>query len=181
MGAERDATLVERDEAPIGETDAMGVAPEVAEDLLGSAEGRLGVDDPARAIELVLHAGESRRIGERRGGAVEAERAALVESSQSREELSAKECAEHANGEEEIGTRGDPSRAVERETAAGDDAVHVRVELELARPGVEDAGDAELSAEAVAPELERRRRRRRAGRRAARDSSSRGRGARTAA
>jgi hypothetical protein len=127
--AERDSALVERDEPPIREADAMRVAPEVAEDLLGSAEGLLRVDDPACAMELVADAREACAICELGGGAVEAELAPVVEAYESGEELPAEEGAEDADGEEEVGTRGDPSLAVERKAAAGHDAVDVRMRV----------------------------------------------------
>jgi hypothetical protein len=50
--AEDDALVVEREDAGVGEADAMGIAADVAKERLGSAEGRLGVDDPARLVDL---------------------------------------------------------------------------------------------------------------------------------
>ena len=44
---EADATLVERKQPAVGDRDAMCVAAEVGEDLLGSGERGLAVDDPA--------------------------------------------------------------------------------------------------------------------------------------
>jgi hypothetical protein len=38
--------MFESHEAVIGDGDAMGVAGEIAEHMMGTAEGRLGVDDP---------------------------------------------------------------------------------------------------------------------------------------
>lgn len=107
-------------------------------------------------MELVANAREVASIGERRGRAIESELPALVKSRESREELAAKEGGEHAHGEEEAGAGGDPSLAVGREAAAGHDAVHVRMEAQVARPGVEHAGDPELGAEPsrVTSELE---------------------------
>jgi hypothetical protein len=64
---ERDAALVEGDEATVGESHTMRVPAEIAEDLLGSAEGLLGVDDAAGAIELVAQARESRGRANRAG------------------------------------------------------------------------------------------------------------------
>ena len=51
LGAEGDAALVDRDEALIGDADAVGVSAEITNHLLGSAEGTLGVDDPRFASE----------------------------------------------------------------------------------------------------------------------------------
>lgn len=156
--AERDAAIVERDEAAVRESDAMGVAAEIAEDLLGAAEGTLGVDDPSRPMELVLHPRESRLRRERGGGPLEPERAAVVKAIEAGEELPAEEGAEHANGKEKVGASGDPLGAFGREATAGHNAVDVGMEPKVARPRVQDARDPEFGAEppAIAPELEER-------------------------
>jgi len=44
--AEGDMIVGEDDEAMVGDGDAMGVAGEIAEDMMGTAEGWLGIDDP---------------------------------------------------------------------------------------------------------------------------------------
>ena len=51
--AEADALAVEGGEAVVGDSHAMGVAAEVAQDMFGAAEGRLGVDVPSLVAELV--------------------------------------------------------------------------------------------------------------------------------
>ncbi len=44
--AEGNALSVEADEAMVGDGDAVRVAGEIVENMLGSAEGWLGIDDP---------------------------------------------------------------------------------------------------------------------------------------
>ena len=44
--AEGDLVVLEGDEAMVGDGDAMGVAGEIAENMMGTAEGWLGIDDP---------------------------------------------------------------------------------------------------------------------------------------
>ena len=44
--AERDLAVLEGDQAMIGDGNAMGVTGQVVQDVFGSAEGWLGVDDP---------------------------------------------------------------------------------------------------------------------------------------
>jgi hypothetical protein len=44
--AEGDLIVAEGDEAMVGDGDAMGVASEIAEDMMGTAEGWFGIDDP---------------------------------------------------------------------------------------------------------------------------------------
>jgi hypothetical protein len=77
-------------------------------------------------------------------------------------ELAAEERPHDLDGEEVAAARGKPARAVRGEPAARHDRMHVGMEGQVARPGVEHHGDAELGAEArrVAAELEQRRRRR---------------------
>jgi hypothetical protein len=61
----------------------------------------------------------------------------------------AEETAEDFDGEEEAGTRGDPAGVVGRESAAGDEAVEVRVEAEVLSPRVEDSEKGDLSTQVL--------------------------------
>ena len=47
--SEGDVAMVERDESVVGDGDAVGVSAEIAQGMLGSSEGALGVDDPVVA------------------------------------------------------------------------------------------------------------------------------------
>ena len=44
--AEGDLIVGESDEAMVGDGDAMGIAGEIAEEVMGTAEGWFGIDDP---------------------------------------------------------------------------------------------------------------------------------------
>ena len=126
LPAERDAALVEGDEAAVGDGDAVGVARQVGEHRLGSGEGPLGVDDPLGGA--AAPGGPRRRpVGERRQIAEEGEPAGAMGRGQPVEEQPAEQAREHAHGQEEARPAGDPARAVGREAAAGHDDVHVRV------------------------------------------------------
>ena len=46
LPTEADLGVVERGESAVGDGDAMGVATEIGEHLLGAAEWRLGIDYP---------------------------------------------------------------------------------------------------------------------------------------
>ncbi|BCH12571.1 hypothetical protein MesoLj131c_68290 (plasmid) [Mesorhizobium sp. 131-3-5] len=46
LPAEADLSVVQAHEAAVGDGDAMGVAAQIGEDLFGTAERGLGVDDP---------------------------------------------------------------------------------------------------------------------------------------
>src|SRR5262249_15848161 len=123
---------------------------------LGPAEWWLRVDDPSLLSELGAEAEEALCIGETGGSAVEAELGLPVRVAQAREHLAAEEFAHDPHWKEEVRKRADPSLSIERQPATSDDAVDVWMKEQLSRPGVEDAGDAELGAEAmgIATELE---------------------------
>ena len=57
--AEGDLVTGPRDEAMVGDGDAMVVGAQVVEDILGAAEGRLAVDDPLVAEQGAQEGGES--------------------------------------------------------------------------------------------------------------------------
>jgi hypothetical protein len=52
LGGEGDAAWAAGDETLVGDADAVGVAAEVAEDLGGTTEGRLAVDELRRSREV---------------------------------------------------------------------------------------------------------------------------------
>ena len=59
--AEGRMAIAHLDQAPVGDGHAMRVAGQVLEDMLGSAEGRLGIDHPLQSLELREGAGRTRR------------------------------------------------------------------------------------------------------------------------
>lgn len=59
--AEGDGLVVYVDQPVVGDGDAVGVAGQVLENLLGAVEGRLGVDDPLRGPGLMKEAVEGSR------------------------------------------------------------------------------------------------------------------------
>ena len=112
--AESDALAVVVDDAGVGDGDAVDVAGEVADDVLGAGERPFHVDVP--------HLGRAAQEGEILCEvAVDLSRA--KGSLELGEEPPAKELPEAFDGEEELSRRRDPPRGVEGEPAGGDDAV----------------------------------------------------------
>lgn len=144
FGGEVNALGTDVLQALIGDSDAVRVAAEIAEDLLRPAEGTLRIDDPFGAIELVDELLKRNGINEGVCGATELELAVSIRLRKGSEELAAEQAGEYLDGEQIAAARGDPVSAIGGETAARDDAVHVRVEVELPGPGVQDGGDAEV-------------------------------------
>ena len=125
----------------------MGVAAEIGQHLGGAAEGRLGIDDPVDPAQFAQAAGEGGGLRECGEIAEEAEFAGLEGGAQRVEEQPAEEAREHAHRQEEAGPAGDPACAVERRTAAGHDAMDMRMMVQVLAPGVEHGDEADLGAE----------------------------------
>ena len=125
--AEAGLSVVDGEEAVIGDGDAVSVAAEVVEDLLGAGEGPLGVDDPLDLAEGLEGAGEGSGVVERGEGVVELEPAGAEGLLEQFEEETAEQAGQDPDGDEEAGAAGDPAVAVGSDAAAGGDAVQVRV------------------------------------------------------
>jgi hypothetical protein len=146
---ELDLVTLQADQPPIADRRPVGVARQVFEHLFGPAERRLGVDDPlglGRRRETALERGRVRQGGE---VAVEGELSPVEGGAEQREELAPEHPAEDADREEETRATGDPTRAVGRQPAAGHDAMHVGVMLEVLTPGVEHGEEPDLGAEVL--------------------------------
>jgi hypothetical protein len=142
LPAEGDLTVLERDEPLVGNGNAMSVSAEVGQDLLGSREGRLGVDDPFLPG----------RLGEEEGGAFagEAGQASPVQAGlDAGKEFSAEDAGEDADGKEETGVGEDPAVALGRQASPGDNAVEVGVEEKRLGPGVQNGGEPDLGAQTL--------------------------------
>ena len=110
---ERHLAVLHADEAAVGDGDAVGVAPEVGEDLFGSPERRLGIGDPVDLAHGLGELGEGRGIGEAAEIAKEGECACLKGGLEALEEEPSVEAGEHAYGQKKAWPAGDPSRAVQ--------------------------------------------------------------------
>jgi hypothetical protein len=50
--AKRDLIILERHQSMVGDSDAVRIASEIVQNMLGTAEGWLGIDDPVLVEEL---------------------------------------------------------------------------------------------------------------------------------
>ena len=129
------AGVVERDEPAVGDGDAVGVAREIGEHSLGSAEGALAVDDPFGLAQRREIGGEGAALGQLSVIAEELQAAGVVGGGELLQEQSPEQPREHADGKEEAGPTRDPALAVERDAAARDDDMGVRIMRGLAMAG----------------------------------------------
>src|SRR5580700_4900783 len=120
--------ILQRQQTAVGEGHSMGVPRQVFEYLFGSAEGRLGVDDPFDLAAAVAQSFEGLWLGQCGEFPVEVELALAEGLPQVDQECVAEPCAENFYREEERTPASDPTRAVWRDTATGHHTVNVRVE-----------------------------------------------------
>jgi len=64
LPAEGDTTVVDRDQSPVGDGDAVGVARQIAEDGFWPSEGLLAVNDPFDLLQRRKEGGEGTAMGE---------------------------------------------------------------------------------------------------------------------
>ncbi|MEA2961467.1 MAG: hypothetical protein QOI46_1565 [Alphaproteobacteria bacterium] len=121
--AEGDAGLVEGEEPPVGDGDAVSVAREVGEHRFGAGEGWLGVDHPAFVADRREVAQEDAPVSERCEAAEEGKLACVVECDQPGQEQTAEQLAEDAHRQEERRSRGDPALPIECDATARHDHV----------------------------------------------------------
>ncbi len=101
--AEADLAVGEADQPAVGDADAMGVSPEVAQRMFRSTEGALGVDHPVVTEQDSEPCGEAAWLDERCKVAVELELALTERSLEASDELAAKDTSKHLDREEEGG------------------------------------------------------------------------------
>jgi len=115
-----DALPVEGGDAVVGDGHAMGVTAEVAQNMFGSAEGRLGVNVPALFVEFLEQLLESGPVAEVRRRASAIEHASAIEVAEAGEELVAEGNAQNRHRQQEHRMAGvDPALIVRQIPPAG--------------------------------------------------------------
>ena len=143
LPAETDMGLVEIKQAAVGDRDAMSVAREIGQDLLGACEGLLGIDDP-------FGFAQRREIGPKRvlrfelGQELQFTRS--MHGLETLQEQAPEQARKHANRKKEILPASNPPITMRGDAAARHDAMHMRVMIEVLTPGVQDGGDADVGA-----------------------------------
>ena len=148
--AEADAISVECGDAVVGNRHAVGVAAEVAKNMFGSTEGRLGVDVPVLVFELFDQLLEHRGITESSSRPSQVEQSSVMKSAESGEELLAEDSAQDRNGQQEHRMAGrNPALMIGRQSATGNDAMNMVVRQQVRTPCVQDGEEPDLGAEAL--------------------------------
>jgi len=144
---ETDLLVVDGKDALVGQSDPMGVGGEIAENVLGSTEGRLAVDVPIDGLQLLAEGLPVVGMGEVREGSRQEELVVAKGPTESAQEVVFEEGREDADGEQESRTGGNPVLMLERETSGWDEAMDVGMVEEILSPGVEDGEKTDIGAQ----------------------------------
>jgi hypothetical protein len=99
--SENDLAISYSKQPVVGDGDAVSVVSEIAQHVLRSTEGRLGIDDPVLSKQYSEPGCEGLRISERSELAVELKRGIAESGLECGDELAAEDTAEHLDGQEE--------------------------------------------------------------------------------
>ena len=110
-------------EAMVGDGDAMGIAGQVVENMFGTAEGRLGIDDPVLVAEFPEKVAEGLRQGELLKRSMKLQPVVLEQLTELVTELLAEDFAECLDGQEETPRGVYPSAIIGGKASSGNDVV----------------------------------------------------------
>ncbi len=144
-------SVLERNQAMVGNGHSMGVAAEIPENIFRAAEGPFAVDDPVVAEESGDEGMKSLRVRKMLQFAMEADFPFGESVLEGIFDLPSKDLSEDLLRQKEPATRicRHPVLTVERQSAGGNDAVHVWMMLHGLRPGMEHAEEADFGAESL--------------------------------
>ena len=153
-----DAVVRQAQQPAIGDGDAMGIARQILEHVLGTAKGRLGIDDPIFLAELVQPSVKTSRVSERRQLSAELKLALRPGCPQKGEQLASEQAAEDGNREEEFPPARDPARPVQGQPARGNQTMHVGVKEQVLAPSMKhgEKTDAGSQESAIGRDLQQR-------------------------
>jgi hypothetical protein len=137
--AKRDPIILERNQSMVGDGDAVGIASEIVQNMLGTAEGWLGIDNPVLVEELSEKLTKATWLSKTLERAVKLELVLPKELFQSGCELAPEDATQRAYWQEEASGRSDPSGAIGSETAGRNNVMDVWMMLKVLSPSVEYA------------------------------------------
>jgi hypothetical protein len=135
----RDAIVFKGNETMFGDGHTVCVPGQVVENMFGSAEGRLGVDDPVLLAESPEEVAEWAGWGKRFEWGVELQSVLLELFPELLAEFAAEHSAKHLDRQKETARGIDPSGAIEGQAAGRDDVVDMGMMLKVLFPGMEHA------------------------------------------
>ena len=139
-----DLAVLEGQQALVADGDAVGIAAEILQHASGTAEGRFGVNHPFLVFQWGQELGEGAGIAQRFDLSEKLQGAIGVSLHQSLQDQVAEASGENFDRQKKSAGCGDPTLVVRSETATGNDAVKVRMEVQVLAPAMEDAEETEF-------------------------------------
>ena len=122
--AKSNLAVGQRDQAMVGDGDAVSIAAEILQDVHGPAEGWFGVDDPVFAEERTQPGSEELGMGERHEFSGQVQLTALEGRLQSSDELATEHAPQYRDGKEEARVGSNPAGVIAGESARGRHSGH---------------------------------------------------------
>ena len=142
---EGDLSSLQRQDAMVGDGNAVGVAGEIVERMLGSGHGSLWINDPWALPEPVDECGPADLRGQVAGGVVVDQAAAAAKVVEPADEAGLEGLGERVLAEEITPVSALPDAGLGVPGAAGNQAMEVVMQEQFLRPGVEHGNKAELA------------------------------------
>jgi len=144
LPTESDFRFGDGDNPMVGNSNAMGIASQVLQDMVWPAKGWFRIHDPILPKQGAQESAEVGLVRQRYTLSEESELLGVESAPQASAELAAEDAAEHLHRQEEIGSRRDPARVVWRKATTRHDTMDVRVLLESLSPSVQDGEESNL-------------------------------------
>ena len=144
---EGDLAVLQGHEPVVGDSDAVGIAGQVLEHMLGVLEGLFGVDDPLLGAQGGEEPLPGHGLGEFPTATRQRQVTLRVGLCQAREVEVPEAPREDPDGQEEVRPTRDPLGPVGRQAPGGQDTMEMGMMVELLAPGVEHGEAPDLRAE----------------------------------
>jgi len=127
--------------------DAMGIATQILQHMLGASDGWFGVNHPVFAEKGPQPGSEDLRLREWSEILRKTEMFVLKSGLETSHELTAKNTRQHRDGEKEASAEWNPAGVIARQPTVGNNTMDMGVKLELLIPGMQHAEEADLGPE----------------------------------
>ena len=122
----------------------MRVAAQIGQQRIGTGERTLGIHDPFHPTQLGQTSGEGNPLSKRGETSEKRQLSRLERGLEILQEQPPEEPRQHPHGREEARPAGNPSGAVQGQSAAGDEAIDVRMVMQVLAPAVQYGDEADL-------------------------------------
>lgn len=143
----RNIAVLNSQDSPVADSDAMGITPQIVDHLFRPAEGAFGIHHPLFFVQRGEQLFERFFMLQSRGLSAELQLTLLIQVPQVMQEFSAEQAGKHAYRQKTIVAASHPGGFVVRQPTTGHNAVQVRVQRQVLSPGVQYGDHAGLSSE----------------------------------